>query len=43
MNMSSSRLCKLESDSMPMADTIFMMDVMDSLRNSWGLVYPQEQ
>ena len=34
---------KLESDSMPLEDTIFMMDVMDSLRNSWGLVYPQEQ
>ena len=34
---------KLESDSMPLEDTIFMMDVMDSLRKSWGLVYPQEQ
>ena len=34
---------KLESDSMPMDDTVFMMEVMDSLRNSWGLVYPQEQ
>ena len=34
---------KVESDSMPMDDTIFMMDVMDSLRKSWGIVYPQEQ
>ena len=34
---------KLESDSMPMEDTIFMMEVMDSLRKSWGMVYPQEQ
>lgn len=34
---------KLESDSMPLDDSIFMMDVMDSLRKSWGLVYPQEQ
>ena len=34
---------KVESDSMPMDDTIFMMEVMDSLRSSWGLVYPQEQ
>ena len=34
---------KVESDSMPLEDSIFMMEVMDSLRNSWGLVYPQEQ
>ena len=34
---------KVESDSMPLEESIFMMEVMDSLRNSWGLVYPQEQ
>ena len=34
---------KVESDSMPLEDSIFMMEVMDSLRNSWGLVYPQEK
>ena len=34
---------KVESDSMPLEESIFMMEVMDSLRNSWGLVYPQEK
>lgn len=34
---------KMESDSMPMADTIFVMEFMDSLRRQWGLVYPQEK
>lgn len=34
---------KIESDSMPMDDSIFMMEIMDSLRKSWGLVYPQER
>ena len=34
---------KIESDSMPMDDSVFMMEVMDSLRKSWGLVYPQER
>ena len=34
---------KLESDSMPPADTIEVMELMDSLRESWGVVYPQEQ
>ena len=34
---------KVESDSMPLEESIFMMEVMDSLRNSWGLVYPQER
>ena len=34
---------KIESDSMPLEESIFMMEVMDSLRNSWGLVYPQER
>ena len=33
---------KQESSSMPMADTIYVMKFMDSLRKSWGMVYPQE-
>lgn len=34
---------KLEADSMPHADTIEVMELMDSLRKGWGIVYPQEQ
>lgn len=34
---------KTEADSMPMARTIQVMDIMDSLRQQWGVVYPQEQ
>ena len=34
---------KTEAPSMPMDDTVFVMDFMDSLRRHWGLVYPQEQ
>ena len=34
---------KLEPDSMPHADTIQIMEMMDSLRKEWGIVYPQEQ
>ena len=34
---------RLESVSMPMDDTIFIMEVMDSIRKQWGLVYPQEK
>ena len=34
---------KLEADSMPHADTIEVMEMMDSLRKEWGVVYPQEQ
>ena len=33
---------KTESDSMPMADTVCVMEFMDSLRNQWSMVYPQE-
>ena len=33
---------KRESDSMPLKDTIEVMDMMDSLRKTWGVVYPQE-
>lgn len=34
---------KLESDSMPMEDTVKVMQVMDALRKQWGMVYPQER
>lgn len=34
---------KLEPDSMPHADTLEVMEMMDSLRKSWGVVYPHEQ
>ena len=32
-----------QSRSMPLEDSIFVMDVMDSIRAKWGLVYPQER
>ena len=34
---------KLESDSMPMEDTIYVMEFMDDLRRQWNMVYPQER
>ena len=34
---------KTEADSMPMEDTIGVMEFMDSLRKAWGMVYPQEK
>ena len=34
---------KLEADSMPMEDTVHVMEFMDSLRKSWNMVYPKEQ
>ena len=34
---------KLESDSMPMEDTIYVMELMDSLRRQWNMVYPMEK
>ena len=34
---------KTESDSMPMADTVYVMKLMDTLRRQWGMSYPQEQ
>ena len=33
---------KTESDSMPAAETIRVMEMMDALRKQWGLVYPME-
>ena len=32
-----------ECDSMPLAETVHMMEMMDGLRRQWGMVYPQEQ
>lgn len=34
---------KIESESMPLDDSIFVMEQMDELRRQWGLVYPQER
>jgi len=34
---------KTESESMPMEDTIYVMEFMDNLRKQWGMVYPQEK
>ena len=34
---------KIQSDSMPMAETIYVMDIMDDLRRQWGIVYPMEK
>lgn len=33
---------RFESWSIPLEDSVFMMELMDSLRKQWGLVYPQE-
>ena len=33
---------KTEADAMPLADTVEVMDFMDSLRARWGMKYPQE-
>jgi len=34
---------RTESDSTPLSHTIRIMELMDSLRAKWGLVYPQER
>lgn len=34
---------RLESESMPLDDSIFVMEQMDEIRRQWGLVYPQEK
>lgn len=34
---------KLESESMPLSETVFVMETTDKLRKSWGMVYPQEK
>ena len=34
---------KTQSDSMPLAETIFVMDVRDDLRRQWDMAYPMEK
>ena len=34
---------KTESNSMPMERTVQVMQIMDSLRKEWGVIYPQEK
>ena len=34
---------KTEPDSMPLAESVKVMEFMDSLRKCWGVVYPQEK
>lgn len=34
---------KTESDSMPLANSVQVMELMDHIRRQWGLVYPQEK
>lgn len=34
---------EIESESMPLDDSIFIMELMDTIRGQWGLVYPQEK
>ncbi len=34
---------RTESASMPLAESVHMMEVMDSIRAQWGLVYPMEK
>ena len=37
------RAGKMQSESMPLSETVYVMDVMDDLRAQWGMVYPQEK
>lgn len=34
---------RIESESMPLDDSIFVMETADTIRGQWGLVYPQEE
>ena len=34
---------RTECEEMPHADTLRIMELMDSLRNDWGLAYPFER
>ena len=34
---------RTESWSMPLEDSVYVMEFMDSLRKQWGMVYPQER
>ena len=37
------RAGRRQSESMPLSETVYVMDVMDDLRAQWGMVYPQEK
>ncbi|MBQ3192686.1 MAG: Gfo/Idh/MocA family oxidoreductase [Oscillospiraceae bacterium] len=37
------RCGRTESWSMPLADSVYVMEFMDALRNQWGMVFPQER
>lgn len=37
------RAGKTESDSMPLDETIYLMERMDALRKEWNLIYPMEE
>ena len=37
------RAGEYESRSMPMDTTVSVMELMDSIRESWGMIYPQEK
>ena len=34
---------KTEADSMPLERSVHVMEIMDSLRKQWGVIYPQER
>ena len=33
----------MESSSMPLSDSVRVMEIMDRLRKQWGMVYPRER
>ena len=37
------RAGKLESDIMPLSETLALMKLMDGVRHEWGVLYPVEQ
>ena len=37
------RAGRRQAESMPLSETVYVMDVMDDLRAQWGMVYPQEK
>ena len=37
------RAGETEAESMPLAESVYVMEVMDRLRRDWGLVYPMER
>ena len=42
-NMNNQTAGEIQSISMPLDDSIFVMELMDAIRRQWGLVYPQEK